>query len=95
MCFAAVRHPFDGPAQQARRPGCQGVFRVKRTFHAETAADIVDDDPELGGDLLSRIPMGRFGQIADVVGAVVFLASPAAALISGTTLMVDGGWSAQ
>ncbi len=53
------------------------------------------NDPELGGDLLSRIPMGRFGQIADVVGAVVFLASPAAALISGTTLMVDGGWSAQ
>jgi len=53
------------------------------------------NDPELGGDLLSRIPLGRFGQISDVVGAVVFLASPAAALVSGTTLMVDGGWSAQ
>ncbi|MAR55314.1 MAG: hypothetical protein CL426_11240 [Acidimicrobiaceae bacterium] len=39
--------------------------------------------------------MGRFGQISDVVGAVVFLASPAAALVSGTTLMVDGGWTAQ
>jgi NAD(P)-dependent dehydrogenase (short-subunit alcohol dehydrogenase family) len=39
--------------------------------------------------------MGRFGQVADVVGAVVFLASPAAALITGTTLMVDGGWTAQ
>ncbi|MED5361590.1 MAG: SDR family NAD(P)-dependent oxidoreductase [Actinomycetota bacterium] len=53
------------------------------------------NDPEIGGDLLSRIPLGRFGQISDVVGAVVFLASPAASLISGTTLMVDGGWSAQ
>ena len=53
------------------------------------------NDPELGGDLLARIPLGRFGQINDVVGAVVFLASPAAALVSGTTLMVDGGWSAQ
>ena len=53
------------------------------------------NDPEIGGDLLSRIPMGRFGQITDVVGAVVFLSSPAAALVSGTTLMVDGGWSAQ
>ena len=52
-------------------------------------------DPEIGGDLLARIPLGRFGQINDVVGAVVFLASPAAALINGTTLMVDGGWSAQ
>tara|TARA_Y100001970_G_scaffold53817_1_gene68229 strand:+ start:12317 stop:13054 length:738 start_codon:yes stop_codon:yes gene_type:complete len=53
------------------------------------------NDPEIGGDLLSRIPLGRFGQINDVVGAVVFLASPAASLINGTTLMVDGGWSAQ
>jgi NAD(P)-dependent dehydrogenase (short-subunit alcohol dehydrogenase family) len=52
-------------------------------------------DPVVGGDLLSRIPMGRFGQVADVVGAVVFLASPAAGLITGTTLMVDGGWTAQ
>lgn len=52
-------------------------------------------DPVRGGDLLSRIPMGRFGQVEDVVGAVVFLASPAAALITGTTLMVDGGWTAQ
>jgi NAD(P)-dependent dehydrogenase (short-subunit alcohol dehydrogenase family) len=52
-------------------------------------------DPEVGGDLLARIPLGRFGQVGDVVGAVVFLASPAASLITGTTLMVDGGWTAQ
>jgi NAD(P)-dependent dehydrogenase (short-subunit alcohol dehydrogenase family) len=52
-------------------------------------------DPVTGGDLLSRIPMGRFGQVEDVVGALVFLASPAAALITGTTIMVDGGWTAQ
>lgn len=52
-------------------------------------------DPVIGGDLLARIPLGRFGQVADVVGAVVFLASPAAALITGTTIMVDGGWTAQ
>jgi NAD(P)-dependent dehydrogenase (short-subunit alcohol dehydrogenase family) len=53
------------------------------------------NDPTIGTDLLSRIPLGRFGQVSDVVGAVVFLASPAAALITGTTLMVDGGWTAQ
>jgi NAD(P)-dependent dehydrogenase (short-subunit alcohol dehydrogenase family) len=45
--------------------------------------------------LLSRIPMGRVGEPADVTGAVVFLASPAAALITGTTLLIDGGWTAQ
>ncbi|MDP6565074.1 MAG: glucose 1-dehydrogenase [Alphaproteobacteria bacterium] len=52
-------------------------------------------DPIIGEELRSRIPLGRFGQVEDVVGAVVFLASPAAALITGTTIMVDGGWTAQ
>ena len=51
-------------------------------------------DPAVAEDLRGRIPMGRLGQIEDVLGAVVFLASPAAALITGTTIMVDGGWTA-
>ena len=51
-------------------------------------------DPEVAAELTSRIPMGRIGKIEDVVGAIVFLASPAAALITGTTIMVDGGWTA-
>ena len=41
------------------------------------------------------IPLGRIGRIEDVMGAVAFLASPAAALITGTSLLVDGGWTAQ
>ncbi|MBT5194050.1 MAG: glucose 1-dehydrogenase [Rhodospirillaceae bacterium] len=52
-------------------------------------------DPDYAVQLTSRIPMGRLGQVEDVVGTVVFLASPAAALITGTTIMVDGGWTAQ
>jgi NAD(P)-dependent dehydrogenase (short-subunit alcohol dehydrogenase family) len=45
-------------------------------------------------DTLSRIPLGHLGSTADVAGAVVFLASDAAALITGTSLLVDGGWTA-
>jgi NAD(P)-dependent dehydrogenase (short-subunit alcohol dehydrogenase family) len=41
---------------------------------------------------LAHIPLGRIGEPMDVAGAVVFLASPAASLITGTTLRVDGGW---
>src|SRR5712672_2233858 len=44
-------------------------------------------DPVFREDLLSRIPLGRVGEPSDVVGAVLFLASPAAALITGTTLL--------
>jgi len=42
-----------------------------------------------------RIPAGRLGQPEDVAAAVVFAASPAASLMTGTSLVVDGGWTAQ
>jgi NAD(P)-dependent dehydrogenase (short-subunit alcohol dehydrogenase family) len=43
----------------------------------------------------ARIPLGRLGKPQDVAAAVVFLASPGAAMITGTSLLVDGGWTAQ
>jgi NAD(P)-dependent dehydrogenase (short-subunit alcohol dehydrogenase family) len=46
-------------------------------------------------DVLARIPLGRLGSVDDVAAAVVFLASPKASLITGTSLIVDGGWTAQ
>ena len=50
-------------------------------------------DPANRAAVLNHIPLGRIGEPIDVVGAVVFLASPAAALITGANLLVDGGWS--
>jgi NAD(P)-dependent dehydrogenase (short-subunit alcohol dehydrogenase family) len=52
-------------------------------------------DPQFHADTVSRIPLGRVGQVGDVVGAVVYLASPAAALVTGASLLVDGGYTAQ
>ncbi|WP_437728954.1 SDR family NAD(P)-dependent oxidoreductase [Sorangium sp. So ce861] len=52
-------------------------------------------DEAFRDDLLSRIPLGRVGEPVDVAGAVVFLASPAASLITGTTLLIDGGFTAR
>ncbi len=45
-------------------------------------------------DTMGRIPLGRLGELEDIMGAVVFLASPAAALITGASLVIDGGWTA-
>lgn len=50
------------------------------------------DDPDRSRQILERIPAGRWGTGDDLGGAVVFLASPAAAYVTGAILPVDGGW---
>ena len=70
------------------------VNAVGPTFILTPLTQSTFDDPVLREDLLKRIPLGRVGRPEDVVGAVVFLASPAADLVTGHTLLVDGGWTA-
>jgi NAD(P)-dependent dehydrogenase (short-subunit alcohol dehydrogenase family) len=53
------------------------------------------EDAAFRADVLSRIALGRIGEPMEVAGAVVFLASPAASLITGGTLLIDGGWTAR
>ena len=52
-------------------------------------------DPARSKDILARIPMGRWGLPSDLAGPVVFLASDAAAYVTGHALAVDGGWLAR
>jgi NAD(P)-dependent dehydrogenase (short-subunit alcohol dehydrogenase family) len=52
------------------------------------------DDPAFKAQVLSKIKLGRIGQVEDLMGAIVFLASDASALMTGTSLIVDGGWTA-
>ena len=70
------------------------VNAVGPTFILTPLTQSTFDDPVLREDLLKRIPLGRVGQPEDVAGAVVFLASPASDLVTGHTLLVDGGWTA-
>jgi NAD(P)-dependent dehydrogenase (short-subunit alcohol dehydrogenase family) len=96
--YSASKHFIEGLTKSAAIELAPKGIRVVAVGPTAIDTPMTHDrlmDPVRGGDLLSRIPMGRVGQVSDVVGAVVFLASPAAALITGTTLMVDGGWTAQ
>lgn len=69
------------------------VNSVSPTFiHTDGTAPALSD-PAFHARVLDHIPLGRIGETSDVAGAVVFLASPASALITGTNLLVDGGWS--
>jgi 2-deoxy-D-gluconate 3-dehydrogenase len=70
------------------------VNAIAPTFVRTPLTASTFDDPELGPDLIRRIPLGRIGEPEDVAAAVVFLASSAASMITGHTLTVDGGWTA-
>jgi NAD(P)-dependent dehydrogenase (short-subunit alcohol dehydrogenase family) len=52
------------------------------------------DDPAFKADVLARIKLGRLGRVEDLMGAVLYLASGASSLVTGTSLVVDGGWTA-
>ncbi len=70
------------------------VNAVAPTFVATELTRSTLEDPEWRERILSRIPLGRVGEVEDVVAATVYLASPAAAMVTGHTLLVDGGWTA-
>ena len=52
-------------------------------------------DPQRHEGMLSRIPLGRFGQSEDVAYGVIFLASDESSFMTGSELVIDGGWTAQ
>jgi NAD(P)-dependent dehydrogenase (short-subunit alcohol dehydrogenase family) len=64
------------------------------TFIVTALTQASFDDPVKREWIESKIKLGRVGEVEDIMGAAVFLASDAAALITGTALMVDGGWTA-
>jgi NAD(P)-dependent dehydrogenase (short-subunit alcohol dehydrogenase family) len=70
-----------------------GVNSVAPTFIWTDGTRPSLSDPEFHAHVLGHIPLGRIGDPIDVAGTVVFLASPAASLITGANILVDGGWS--
>ncbi len=53
------------------------------------------EDEAFKASVLAKIKLGRLGQVQDLMGAVVFLASDASALMTGTSMVIDGGWTAE
>lgn len=70
------------------------VNAIGPTFIRTPLGEQTFKDQKLYNDIISRIPLGRVGEPEEVVGAIVFLASESASLVTGHTLMVDGGWTA-
>jgi 2-deoxy-D-gluconate 3-dehydrogenase len=70
------------------------VNAVGPTFVETPLTRPMFEDRAFYDEVVSRIPLGRLGRPEDVAGAVVYLASPAADMVTGHTLLVDGGWTA-
>jgi NAD(P)-dependent dehydrogenase (short-subunit alcohol dehydrogenase family) len=71
------------------------VNAVAPTFIRTPGTDECLADDAFRADVLSRIAVGRIGEPMEVAGAVLYLASPAASLVTGSTLLIDGGWTAR
>lgn len=71
------------------------VNTICPTFIETPMTRLFLEDPAFRSAVLSKIKLGRLGQVDDVIGAAVFLASSASAMMTGSALMLDGGWTAE
>jgi NAD(P)-dependent dehydrogenase (short-subunit alcohol dehydrogenase family) len=95
MSKAAVAHMTKCLAVEWGRHGIT-VNAVAPTFIRTPGTSDALADPAFAADVVERIAgLHRIGEPMDVAGGVVFLASPAASLVTGVTLMIDGGWTAR
>jgi NAD(P)-dependent dehydrogenase (short-subunit alcohol dehydrogenase family) len=95
MTKAAISHLTKCLAVEWGEHGIT-VNAVAPTFIATPGTEPALDDPAFRADVEERIAaLHRIGTPDDVTGAVVFLASPAASLITGQTLLIDGGWTSR
>ena len=95
--YVSSKHAVEGLTKSMALDLAQHRIRVNSigpTFIVTPMTQPFFENKAFHDDTISRIPLGRLGTLEDVMGAVVFLASPASALITGTALVVDGGWNA-
>jgi len=95
--YAATKHALEGFTKSAAielAPHRIRVNTIAPTFVKTQLAEQTFADPERAAWIKSKIKLGRIAEVEDIMGAVAFLASDAAAMITGTSILIDGGWTA-
>lgn len=96
--YAATKHAVEGFTKAMAIEWGKAGIRVNTicpTFVRTPLAEQTFANPERLKWIEQKIKLGRIGEIEDIMGAVVYLASDASALVTGSALMVDGGWTAE
>ncbi|HEY2755079.1 MAG TPA: glucose 1-dehydrogenase [Pseudolabrys sp.] len=96
--YCATKHAMEGFTKAMAidlAPHKIRVNTIAPTFIETPMTKPFFENKAFREDTLKRIKLGRLGRLEDLTGAIVFLASDAAALMTGTSLVVDGGWTAE
>ncbi|MEL7026014.1 MAG: SDR family oxidoreductase [Pseudomonadota bacterium] len=95
--YSATKHAVEGMTKSMAIEWGSENIRVNTlcpTFVRTELTAATFADPEKRAWIESKIKLNRVAEVEDIMGAVVFLASEASAMVTGTSLLVDGGWTA-
>ncbi|MGI9522403.1 MAG: SDR family NAD(P)-dependent oxidoreductase [Hyphomicrobiaceae bacterium] len=95
--YCATKHALEGLTKaMAVEFGSFGirVNTLAPTFIRTPLAEKTLNDPDKRAWIESKIKLGRLGELEDIMGPILFLASDASAMMTGTSLLIDGGWTA-
>jgi NAD(P)-dependent dehydrogenase (short-subunit alcohol dehydrogenase family) len=96
--YCMTKHAMEGFTKALAvelAPGNIRVNSVAPTFLETPLTAPMFARPEFAKWVMERIPLGRLGQLDEVAASVVYVASEAAGLMTGASLVIDGGWTAQ
>ena len=95
--YCATKHAIEGATKAMAWELGKHNIRVNTlcpTFIRTAMVEEILEDPEFHNYVIGNIALKRIGEVEDIMGAVVFLASDASALMTGSALVIDGGWTA-
>lgn len=95
--YAATKHALEGMVKSmAIEWGAFGIRinSICPTFIRTALTTATFENPERVKWIEEKIRLGRVGEVQDIMGAAVYLASDASALVTGTSILIDGGWTA-
>lgn len=96
--YCASKHALEGMIKAMAVEWGPAKIRINSicpTFIRTPLSARTFDTPEGAAWIAEKIKLGRIGEVEDIMGAVLYLASQASAMVTGTALMVDGGWTAE